>query len=512
MDDKEKAIRQRLKDDFVHYAAKCLKIRLKAPKLNTTTNKYESVAPFVLNKAQRYIHDRLEAQIADTGKVRALILKGRQQGCSTYVEGRFYWKVTHHKGVRAYILTHEDDATRNLFEMANRYYDNCPEIVRPQKDSSNAKELDFGLLDSGYRVGTAGNKSAGRSGTIQFFHGSEVGYWPNAEEHAAGALQTVPNQSGSEIILESTANGLGNYFHRQWQKAESGSGDFIAIFVPWFWQDEYISKVDASFRLDDLDTEYKEAYGLTNEQMAWRANKIAELGEWKFKQEYPATAAEAFLTNADAVYIEPELVLRARKSSAAPVGAKVIGVDPAHEGEDRTAIAIRHGRACTRIITYQGKDTMEVASIVVKLIKEEEPQRVFLDKGGIGAGIYDRLKEMGYSNVVTGVNFGESPLDKERYFNKRTEMWGEMREWLKDNPVKIPDSDELHADLTAPIYEKDDSLSRPRFFSKQYLRSHGIRSPDLADALALTFAFPVRETPPKVYTPPAFSDSGWMNI
>jgi hypothetical protein len=102
------------------------------------------------------------------------------------VEGRIYWRVTHAKGVRAFILTHEDEATKNLFEMANRYHEHCPEVVRPRTGAANANELNFDLLDSGYKVGTARTKGTGRSSTLQFFHGSEVAHWANADEHAAG--------------------------------------------------------------------------------------------------------------------------------------------------------------------------------------------------------------------------------------------------------------------------------------------------------------------------------------
>ena len=106
----EMTIRRRLKDDFPHYAAKCLKIRPKKGGL----------IPFELNAVQRTIYERLERQLAETGRVRALILKARQPGCSTYIEGRDYWKVTHREGVRAFILTHKQEATDNLFGMAER--------------------------------------------------------------------------------------------------------------------------------------------------------------------------------------------------------------------------------------------------------------------------------------------------------------------------------------------------------------------------------------------------------
>ena len=143
LDARQKATLQRLKDDFPHYAAKCLKIRPKAGGL----------IPLELNRVQRIIHDHLEHQLAQTGRVRALILKMRQPGCSTLVEGRFYWRATLRRGVRAFILSHKQEATDNLFGMVERFHENCPGPVCPQTGKSNAKELAFPLLDSGYRVG-----------------------------------------------------------------------------------------------------------------------------------------------------------------------------------------------------------------------------------------------------------------------------------------------------------------------------------------------------------------------
>jgi len=197
-------IKQRLKDDFAHYASKCLQVR----------SKNGDILLFTLNKAQKYVHSKLEEQKKNTGKVRALILKGRQQGMSTYVGGRFYHQTTHRFGCQTFILTHALDATQNLYKMAQRFHEYCPPVVRPQVSTSNAKELIFGLLESGYKVGTAENKAVGRSSTIQLFHGSEVAFWSNADEHAKGILQAIPEMSGTECILESTANGIGNYFHQ----------------------------------------------------------------------------------------------------------------------------------------------------------------------------------------------------------------------------------------------------------------------------------------------------------
>src|ERR1700722_12298423 len=111
----ERTIRLRLRDDFPYYAPRCLKIR----------TKNGNIEPFRLNRPQRYLHEMIEAQREKTGKVRALVLKGRQQGVSSYTEGRFYHRATHKSGTKAFILTHLDEATANLFGMAKRFYENC---------------------------------------------------------------------------------------------------------------------------------------------------------------------------------------------------------------------------------------------------------------------------------------------------------------------------------------------------------------------------------------------------
>lgn len=472
------ALRQ-LSSNFELYAEKALKVRSKSGR----------IAPLRLNRAQRYLHERLEEQRARTGKVRALVLKGRQQGCSTYTEGRFFWRTVWDRGIRTFILTHEEAASANLFEMAQRFFEHLPEELKPSVNAQNAKELLFKALDSGYKVGTAGNKAAGRSSTIQLFHGSEVAYWPNAEEHAAGILQTIADAPGTEIILESTANGIGNYFHRQWQIAERGESQFITVFIPWFWQEEYAASTDGFAPTSD-ELDYQNTYGLTLAQLAWRRGKVAELGESKFRQEYPANAVEAFQTSGDDPLIKPEHILKARQDKAAQEhGPLIVGVDPARFGDDRTSIVQRRGRVAFGLVSYRKKDTMEVAGIVARLIKADNPARVFVDVGGLGAGVVDRLKELGYEQVE-GVNAGEKALEDDKYTNRRAEMWGTMRDWLKETPCRIPDSDSLHGDLIGPSY-KFDSNSRLVIEKKEDMKKRGLASPDEADALALTFAAPV---------------------
>ncbi len=480
---------QILKDDFKVYAEKCLKIRTKSGQIQ----------PFVLNKAQQYLHERLEEQLKETGKVRAVVLKGRQQGSSTYFGGRFYHKTTFNDGRRTFILTHDAEATNNLFELTDRYHEYNP--IKPSTGNHSAKELTFPKLNSGYKVGTAGNKGVGRSQTIQFLHGSEVAFWPNADEHSAGIMQAVSDEPSTEIILESTANGIGNYFHKQWQLAESGESDYIAIFIPWFWQEEYKKPVKADFKASIEEINLKKAYGLTDEQLSFRRQKIHDLagedgdGEWRFKQEYPNTPIEAFRTSGGESLIQPEIVQKARDTKASRYGPKIIGVDPAwseSDTADRSAIAFRVGRCCYRVKTYK-KNTMGMVGVINSIIDIEKPDRVFIDVVGIGAGIYDRLIEMGHSSIVRKVNGGEtkSLLYPHRFKNKRAEMWGLMNEWLKDGDVQVPDDDELQADLCSFTYDYD-SNSRLVLEKKKDLKKRGLRSPDLGDSLGMCFADKVK--------------------
>jgi hypothetical protein len=494
MTSRERKIRRRLKTDLEHYAAKCLRIRAKNGEIR----------PLLFNKAQRYIHERLEEQKAKTGKVRALILKGRQQGCSTYVGGRFYHQATHHRGLRVFILTHEDAATQNLFEMVNRYHEHCPSPVKPSTGAANAKELNFDALDSGYKVGTAGTKGVGRSSTLQRFHGSEVGFWPHADSHAAGVLQALPDEPGTEAILESTANGIGNFFHKTWRDAETGVNDYIAIFVPWYWQEEYRKPAPDGFSPDEDEREYADLYGLDREQLVWRRNKISELKDpVLFKQEYPATAAEAFQMSGHDSYIPPALIARARKAKCEGSGPLVIGYDPAWMGSDRHSMAWRRGRRVEKVESKTKLDTVQSAGWCKQVIDKDKPTKVFIDVGGVGAGVYDQLMHMGapYNTIVEAVNFGSSPFEPQPLdengkpsggpLNRRAEMWMKSKEWLEDPAgAQIPDSDSLQADACGPSY-KYDSNTRLQLEKKEDMRRREVPSPDEWDAVALTFAKPV---------------------
>ena len=196
------------------------------------------------------------------------------------------------------------------------------------------------------------------------------------------------------------------------------------------------------------------------------------------------------------------------QDQSAPV---VIGVDPARFGADATVIAVRQGRDIVKIIRHRGDDTMTVVGHVIEAIEEFKPALVVIDEGGLGAGIVDRLKEQRYK--IKGVNFGNKSKNPIMYGNMRAQMWGDMREWLKT--ASIPHDRFLKSDLISPMMKPD---SRGTIFleSKKDMKSRGLASPDAADAIAVTFAFPVahreynaRTTTRKVYSD-VTANTSWM--
>lgn len=166
----------------------------------------------------------------------------------------------------------------------------------------------------------------------------------------------------------------------------------------------------------------------------------------------------------------------------------VIGVDVARFGDDKTAIARRKGRKAYKIKTYSKLNNVEVANVVTAIIKDENPCRVNIDVGGLGAGVFDILQDRGYGSVIRAVNFSEKAQDLERYHNRRAEMWGRLKDWLTaELPVSLTDCEGLSEDLTTPC-KKYDGLGRLQIEEKAEIKKRLTRSTDVGDALALTFA------------------------
>lgn len=318
-----------VKGPFGLFAKDHLKIKAKSGRL----------VPFIMNPAQEHIDRKLTEQLERLGKIRALLLKGRQQGGSTYIGGRFYKKTSHSQGRSTFILSHDAKTTSQLYEMVKRFHNNLNPIIRPLTSRSNAQELRFKKRDASYFLGTARNKEVGRGFTAHHFHGSEAAFWPWADAIIAGVINTIPPEDGTEIVFESTANGASGKFYDMCMLAkkpfderseEEQSDEYILIFVPWYWQTEYRAEPPKHFKRNAGEhvlaallknhpdgSEYN--WNITDAQLFWRRKKIQEGGPNKFKQEYPSHVLEAFLFSGRPVF-DPNDTERALAACREPLG------------------------------------------------------------------------------------------------------------------------------------------------------------------------------------------------
>jgi len=163
-----------------------------------------------------------------------------------------------------------------------------------------------------------------------------------------------------------------------------------------------------------------------------------------------------------------------------------IGVDVARFGTDRTVLCVRQGNRVKDLDQYGKLNTMQTVGRVVDAIARHNPQFVNVDEVGIGAGVVDRLHELGHSNV-TGINVGSKSSDPEHFFNLRAELYDALRTRFEQGDIEIPNDADLIAQLAA-IRVEFTSRGQLKIESKETMRRRSLPSPDKADALLLAFA------------------------
>ena len=294
-----------VKDDFYLYCEKNLYIQ----------DKQGLLTKFTPNSIQCKIINHVITCLETNQPIRMIILKARQEGVSTVVEAIIYWYTATRKNVSSKIVSHDRESAYNLYSMFQRYYDNSHQFFKPSTKYKTKNDLLFNNefntgLNSQISISSAENTGTGRGLTIHWLHASEVAMWSNGAEILAGLLQTVPMNAKTAIFLESTANGIGDFFHSTWRAARDGNSSFSPFFFGWHEHTDY-QVVTAP--LEDLTAEelaLKHTYSLTDEQIAWRRMKIREFAgnEDKFAQEYPINEAEAFLASGRPRFNVPRLL------------------------------------------------------------------------------------------------------------------------------------------------------------------------------------------------------------
>lgn len=260
-----------------------------------------------LNWAQLDMLRKVEHQLATQKRIRIIILKARQLGMSTFTEAFAFTMAMMIQNYRVLIVTHEREASENILAMTKLFWDQFQykALFTPKSDSRF--ESSWVETRSAMRIATAGQKGSagvGRSKTTHFLHLSELAFWPDPETAMLSLLQTMPETALTSVVIESTANGMGNYYHSLWESSVAGDTEYLPLFYPWWQHPEYTATNYniPLYTLTNLSTEehmYRHKLNVDDDHLIWRRWMIANKCNGdviQFMQEYPATPEEAFMT------------------------------------------------------------------------------------------------------------------------------------------------------------------------------------------------------------------------
>ena len=269
-----------------------------------------ALIPYVLQPAQLKLCAAIEKCRKGGRPARIIDAKARQVMVSTFIAGYFFQKVAFTAGQNATVVAHAKKNAEAIFS----YYHTFQQGYRPYRDiilqprliSNSRRELKW-ANGSRIKVDTAKNIESGRSSTERFLHLSEYAFYDHAAEFMTGLMQSVPNDPDTCVVVESTANGLGNAFHRLCTQATDPAqlSEWVLVFSAWWEHPEYAIGVPGDRReftrsLDDEEQMLAGRFGVSLEQLAWRRWCIrnnCESDLQRFHQEYPAYLEEAFIAS-----------------------------------------------------------------------------------------------------------------------------------------------------------------------------------------------------------------------
>jgi phage terminase large subunit len=396
--------------------------------------------------------------------------KSRDMGVSWLCVGFAVWMFLFHKGTVVGFGSRKEEYVdrigdpKSLFWKVRQFIELLPVEFRPKgwDAKSCAPFMRITNPENGAAIiGEAGD-NIGRGNRTSIYFKDESAFYERPESIDA-ALSQTSNCKGDV----STPNGAGNPFYKK------RKGGKVEVFT-FHWKDDPRKGPD------------------------WYAKQQRELDPVVLAQEvdidYEASVTDAFIPGA--------LVDAAQAIGPADIealGLEVWGVDVARFGDDKSVLTKRRGRLVKPQQAWQGIDTMALASEVWAQAKVEKPAQIAVDVIGVGAGVVDRLKDLSsgadWPVQIVGVNTSVRVEDGTNY-NLRAKVWEATRDWLKDAPVSLPNDATLKAELCALKYLYRNGLRLIE--SKDDAKKRGIKSPDFADSLTLTFAEPVR--PPSAVT------------
>lgn len=448
---------------FNEFARTRLKIR----------DKGGNVIPFELN-GQQVAYDVIKAKHVERLRaaglpVKFLVLKYRRGGITTYEQGRNYELCSTRSNVQAVTLAHTRNATQQIFRIAQLYHREDPNAPRI-KGTGNASRLEFADINSQFFIGTARSSGFGRGDTFQLVHGSEVSKWANGPK----AIDTVRDlvaglteaASHGEVTLETTANG-NEWFAQTYRAAKNHENDWTPIFLPWFSDLTNAMRTgtfepDAFIELSDREQFLVEQHGLTVNQLAWRRNKVKDLGIL-FPQEYPEDDESCFLTTGlvyfsvsrlvDLLDTLPEYDIKEIGSygqqieweQPIPGEEYVAGCDTSEgvvndrgEGGDPNGVGVLHKKSGRMVAAIHGYfEPSDLAVRAAALCARYNGALLGVERNNHGHAVLLKLQEIGYSRPQSQLYYREEDERPGWLTNSVTRpvMLAELREAVEDEDI-----------------------------------------------------------------------------
>jgi hypothetical protein len=308
----------RARIDFPYFCAHFVRI----------LTKHDGLMPLILKHSQLILWDLIQRMVASAMPLRIVILKARQMGISTMIQAYLFWRALTDPGSGQMVIAHDAESTSELFGKIELMRDQLADVAPLWFDQLNlikdtakkGNKLAWkSPLNTSLTVQTAGNKKAGRSRTLKRVHVSELGFWEYADQIMFGLAQAVGRGTSTEIFVESTGNGIGNYLHRMWKRSgklladgsiSQGESNYVGVFLPWYWEPGYRSPAPKGFRPTADELKLMQRFKLDYQQLQWRREVIADECDGDvdlFRQEYPGTPDEAFLVTGKPYFGKDEL-------------------------------------------------------------------------------------------------------------------------------------------------------------------------------------------------------------
>lgn len=477
------------------------------------------IAPMIYNYSQRILYKTVQQIRQQRKPVRVIVVKARQVGISTGISSIVYHHTTTRSNVTSLITSHDMDSSENIFRMYRLFYDKTDDGFKPMTKYSNRKELLFENpndekrqlspgLNSRIMVDTSRTVSIGRSFTLNNCHLSEVAFMDNAEELMLGVEEAVPMLPDTAIFLESTANGMGNYFHKKCEAASKRRGDYVLVFIPWFWAKEYtIHDLHALGTLGDHEKseygnelELSKKFKVSEPQLRWRRMKIENSFDGnvqKFQQEYPSYWQEAFIFSGQPLFPTKTLIAMKEACPApisrgdiihgkgsqysflpgdrgslsvwvdpVPQGTYVIGADTAEgiDGGDRSTVDIVDVRTLTQVAHWCGIiPPDELAYVIYYLGKKYLDALVGVEVNNHGLLTVVTLQKLQYWNQYKRISFDSQKKKRRDALGWKTTsitkplMIDGLRQFVKAGEVIINNPETIEEMLTFVKHE-DGSL------------------------------------------------------